>query len=170
MCNMQPPHATSCIAPKPKPDTHLWLLIGWGHDIWRWMSVNIGAHTESQPLPTHLSQCDSCVMIWGVWTAVCLASPHRRVLSWLIGSEQGDKTGGEGLLFSSWQLSASCAEMWEINKHRLLQRLKKVQAKILMNDGSSLNSLRKSAAAAKIRNHKESSYCDLCVWFHSWHH
>ncbi|KAG7524544.1 hypothetical protein JOB18_013678 [Solea senegalensis] len=44
------------------------------------MAVNKLRHaTESPPLPTHLSQCDSCVMIWGVWTAVCLASPRRRI-------------------------------------------------------------------------------------------
>lgn len=49
-----------------------------GRGIWRWMSVNTAAHTESQPLPTHLSQCDSCVMIWGAWTAVCLDLQRRR--------------------------------------------------------------------------------------------
>ncbi len=157
MCNMQLPQATACVYfLKNKTNPHPLLLIGRGRDIWIWMS----AHMESQPLPTHLTQYDSCVMIWGVWTSVCLASPRRWVLSWVRGAERGTRQEGTVSFFILATHSPSCAGMWEINKQTLLQWWGKVEVKILINDGCLQRSLRKSAFPANIRNHRDSSNRD----------
>lgn len=65
-----------------------------------------GAVIESRPLSTHLSQCDPCVMIWGVWTAVCLSLLHHRVQGWVRGGER----------VTQLTHTTACVEMWRGKK------------------------------------------------------
>ena len=81
----------------------------------RLISANTGANIETGPLLTHLSQCESCVMIWVVWMAVCLDLLRCRVPGWVRGRERWSLAAGECFLYHD-----------SINRHHLLWQWRKV--------------------------------------------
>lgn len=133
-------------------------LIGQGRDIWRWMSVNTGAGIKSRPHPTHLSQRESCVMISGVWTAVCLAVLRHRVQGWVSCRDWVTRQERKVSFYIPMQLTATT----------FCGNDKGWREEILMSGSSSLNWFRKSASTANTP--QKSSFCDLRAWFNSGHH